>query len=150
MADHDDGKSQLAENVRFYGEMRFKQLTLFMAAMTAVAGGIAQFPQNRWWIALAGIYVTAVMWVMEVRSSLYGFAALKAAGKLWPSPEPKLFPWLTATLVVSFLYIGFYAFWLACVRLWCRTCASFYLGLVIDVALVAYITVNYWHHRRVS
>lgn len=68
---NDDARlSQLAENMRFYGDMRFKQLTLFMAAMTAVAGGITEASQYRWWIALAGMCIAAVMWVMEVRSTI--------------------------------------------------------------------------------
>jgi hypothetical protein len=67
--------SQLAENMRFYGDMRFRQLTLFMAAMTAVAGGIVGSIQYRWWIALGGLCITAVIWVMEVRSTINFIAA---------------------------------------------------------------------------
>ena len=77
--------SQLAENHRFFGDMRFKQLTLFMAAMTTAAAGVMQFPGHRWWIALSALFVTAVMWVIEVRAALNGIAAHKAIPELFPT-----------------------------------------------------------------
>lgn len=148
MAPHDnDSLSHVAENMRFYGDMRFKQLTLFMAAMTAVAGGIMQYAPARWWIALAGLCITGAMWVMEVRSTLYAVATCDAAPRAWPLPKPKLFPWLTASLVVLLLYIGFYATWLICLRVWCPKCMSFYVGLVVGLVLLAFSIVNYWDRR---
>jgi hypothetical protein len=53
--------SQLAENHRFFGDMRFKQLTLFMAAMSAAGAGVMQFTGSRWWIALGALFVTGVI-----------------------------------------------------------------------------------------
>jgi hypothetical protein len=62
--------SKLAENVRFFADMHFKQLTLFMAAMTAVTGGIVVSSLYQWWIALGGLCITAVIWTMEIRSTI--------------------------------------------------------------------------------
>lgn len=136
-----------AENMRFYGDMRFKQLSLFLAAMTAAGGGIAQLSAYRWWIALAALYVTAVLWVMETRSSLYGIANGKAAAGFWPRPQRMLFPWLSATLVVFFLYVGFYAFWLRCIWAWYRCSFTFCVGSVVGLLLFMYSCVNYWRQR---
>jgi len=136
--------SQLAENMRFYGDMRFKQLTLFMAAMTAVAGGVVESSQYRWWIALGGLCITAVMWVMEIRSTINFDAVHKCAPELWPRAQSKLFRWLTASLAVLLLYIAFYAFWLSCMRKWCPACCiPFYSGLTIGFALLLFSIANY-------
>jgi hypothetical protein len=140
--------AQFAENMRFYGDMRFKILTLFLAAMTAVAGGIGQYPQHRWWLALAGVCITAAMRVMEVRSTLNFVALHNQTPELWLRSSSKLFPWLTATSVVLVLHVGFYAFWLGCLRVWCHTCVSFCLGVTVGVILLIFSIVNYWPHRQ--
>jgi hypothetical protein len=70
---HDTRLSQLAENYRFFGDTRFKQLTLFVAAMSAAGAGVAQYPGIRWWIALGALFVTGVMWVAEVRATNLGW-----------------------------------------------------------------------------
>ena len=150
MVDHDkETVSQLMQHLRFYGDMRFKQLTLFMAAMTAVSSGVLQYPQNRWWIALAGLCITSVMWVMETRSTLYALAAHNAIpADLLPRPNVKCFRWLGASLVVLLLHLGFYSFWLVCIRIWCPTCISFCIGLIVGIGLLSYSTVNYWFGRK--
>jgi hypothetical protein len=51
-------ESQFASNFRFYVELRFKQLALFLSAMTAAGVGVAQFPMERWWVAVAALMVT--------------------------------------------------------------------------------------------
>ena len=137
--------SQLAENMRFYGDMRFKQLTLFMAAMTAVGGGVVGSSQYRWWIALGGLCITAVMWVMEIRSTINFNAVHKCAPELWPRAQSKLFRLLTASHAVLLLYVGFYAFWLYSMRKWCPACCvSFYSELIVGFALLLFSVANYW------
>jgi hypothetical protein len=110
--------SQLAENMRFFADMRFKQLTLFMAAMTAVGTGIIESFQYRWWIALGGLCITAVIWVMEVRSTMNFVTNHKKAKELWPREKPELFRWFTSSHVVLLLYGGFYIVWLGCIKEW--------------------------------
>ena len=129
--------------------MRFKQLTLFMAAMAAAVGGIGQYAQYRWWIALGALFITAVMWVMEVRSTLNFWAVHKVGPHLWIPAHSKLFPWLTATLVVLILHVAFYAFWLGVLRTWGPSaCITFCLGLVVGLALLVFSIVNYSHVSR--
>jgi hypothetical protein len=144
---HDDVRlSQLAETYRFYGDMRFKQLTLFMAAMTAAIGGVRQFPEDRWWIGLAGLLFTAVMWIMEVRSTVNAIETHDAVRELFPR-QRKFWPLLNASYAVLLLHIAFYVFWLLRIRAWCPECISFYIGTAIGLVLLVFSSVNYWRHR---
>lgn len=139
-------KSQIAENFRFYGDMRFKQLTLFMAAMTAAAAGVLQPSQIRWWIALGALYVAAVMWIVEVRSTLTAIAAHDAIPELSTRPDT-FWPLLNSSLAVLSLHIAGYVLWLLCVRAWWHSRVPFYIGEAIGVGLLVYSGVNYWRHR---
>ena len=141
----DDVKlTQLCENMRFYGEMRFKQLTLLMAGMTAAGAGVAQYPLLKVPLAFAGMLFTSVMWVMEVRSTLYGVAHREAAPQLWPCPSAVRFRWLNATNAVLFLHMAFYAFWLWCGALWHPSCLLLILGIGLAVLLLVFSIANYW------
>ena len=103
-------QTQFSENMRFYGDMRFKQLTLLMAAMTAAGAGVAQYPQLSGPIAAAAAVFRAVMWVMEIRSTLYWVAFKEKVPTLWPSAKVTLWKQLNATNVVLFLHAFFYGF----------------------------------------
>lgn len=139
--------SQVAENHRFFGDMRFKQLTLFMAAMTAAGAGVMQFPGNRWWIAFGALFVSAVMWVIEVGAALSGIASREAIPELFP-PRPRFWPWINASWAVLALHVACYATWLWCIRIWCPTCCfSFYVGVLVGIMLCIYSVVNYWRQR---
>ena len=107
-----DKSKELVANMRFYGDMRFKQLTLFMAWLTISVGGVAQFgetqivngTQLKGVIAVASMLFTAVLWIMEVRSSLYWVAHREEVRDLWPSPGNLRLGWLNATNSVFLLY----------------------------------------------
>jgi hypothetical protein len=139
--------AQRAENFRFYGDMRFKQLTLFMAAMTAVGAGVMQFPENRSWIALGGLFVTAVMWVVEVRATLNAIAAHNAIPEVFP-PHRAFMPWLNSSCAVLMLHIVCYGSWLWCVGAWCASPVPLYAGALIGPVLVVFSVVNYWRQRK--
>jgi hypothetical protein len=141
--DSDAIKIQIAENMRFFADMRFKQLTLFVAAMTAVAGGIVVSMPYRWWIALGGLCITAVMWLMEIRSTINFVTNYNYAPELWPRKKPKLIGWLTASHDVAFLYAGSYLWWLICVKRWGPTfCFSFYIGSLAGAVLLYFFYRN--------
>jgi hypothetical protein len=142
--------AQLTENMRFYGDMRFKQLTLFMAAMTVATGRIIDHPAHRWWIALAALFITSVMWIMETRSTLYALALHNEIGDaFWPRPQVKLFRWLGSSFAVLMLHASFYSFWLGCIRGWCPTCCvSFFVGLIVGIGLLSYSVFNYWDVKK--
>jgi hypothetical protein len=144
---NDTRLSQLAENHRFFGDMRFKQLTLFMAAMSAAGAGVVQFTAIRWWIALGALFVTGVMWVVEVRATLAGIAAHNAIPELFPSR--KIFwPWINSSWAVLLLHIGFYVLWLACIRAWGPSArVSFCIGILVGLVLLIFSIVNYYYQR---
>ncbi len=121
-------KAQIAESLRFYGDMRFKQLTLFMAAMTAAGAGVMQFSLGRWWIALAALFVTAVMWVVEVRATLNAIAAHDTIPEVFPKRSAMFWLWLNSSWAVLLLHMACYVVWLYCVGSWALRGASFYIG----------------------
>src|SRR5262245_28629756 len=145
-------KVALIENARFYADMRFKQLTLLIGYQTASA--YAAFtsgdspvtktaPAINAGMAVAGISMifTAVLWVMEIRSTLYRDAAIKAAGIAWPHPRPR-WRWINATTAVLGLHIVIYAGWL-----WYGISQGMGAALnlafgVLGLVLIAYSVVN--------
>src|SRR5688572_20928973 len=113
-------RTQLAENMRFYADMRFKQLTLFLAGLTLAAAGVAQYGKDelvgaitiRQAVAVAAALLTAVMWVMEVRASIYWRVHREEVPDLWPRPKGDPFALLNATNSLLVLHFAIYSFWL--------------------------------------
>ena len=145
---HDDVKlSELAETHRFYGDMRFKQLTLFMAAMSAAIGGVHEFPNERWWLAVAGLFFTGVMWIMEVRSTAYSIGLHSAAPELLPR-QKFFWPLLNSSFAVLSLHVAFYLFWLSRIHAWGPTCISFSIGAAVGLMLLVFSIGNYYRRRH--
>ena len=149
-------RNQMAENMRFYGDMRFKQLTLLMGAMTLVGAGVAQYPDVavirsldvRALLAIAGMLFAGVMWVMEVRSTVNFFAAREQAKDLWPFWSPERFHWLNkvlnATNAVLALHIVFYWFWFWCAAVWQGGWLLLVVGSSAGGLLLVFSAVNYF------
>jgi len=120
-------ETQLAENLRFYGNARFQQLTLFMAGLTAITAGMVHDETMKPFIyvlslravlAIFGMLFTAVIWVMEVRSTIYWTIHWSCARHIWPLPATPWCEWLTASSAVAGLYFFTYiALWL-CAYQW--------------------------------
>lgn len=80
-------KDQIAENLRFYSEMRFKQLTVWMTGMSLLTAGSIQYADKvmfsgffvREALAIAAVMFTSVVWIMEIRSTLYWVANRESA-----------------------------------------------------------------------
>lgn len=155
-------RNQLAENMRFYGDMRFKQLTLLIGAMTLVGAGVAQYPNvpvvatldARSLLAMAGMLFAGVMWLMEVRSTVNFVAAREQAPDLWPFWSPERFGWLNevlnATNAVLVLHVIFYWFWFWCAAMWQESWALLTAGSIGGGLLLAFSGVNYfqvWRHE---
>ncbi|MBZ5702905.1 MAG: hypothetical protein LAN84_13800 [Acidobacteriia bacterium] len=154
MSNDDVKREQLAENMRFYGEMRFKQLTLLSGGMTLLGAGAVQYPDKvlfcavsvRAVCALAGMLFTSILWVMEVRSTLGFYAAREHAMELWPrAKDPQgIFRWFSATNAVLLLHLIFYSFWFACAMHWGVRCFVLSLLAVWGLLLVLFTVVSYW------
>ena len=138
-------------NFQFYGEIRFKQLTLMMAWLSIAGVGIAQFGQYlivrniqlREIIAVASLLVTSVIWVMEVRSSIFGAELISRYPQLWPVPSKNFMPFVSATSVVLGFYIAVYAFWLWCVYEWRGTHIIFWISSAAFGFLLIFSIENY-------
>jgi hypothetical protein len=143
MDNDDHSQTQLGENLRFYGDMRFKQLTLLMAAMTALGAGIAQYANLRGALAAVGMFFVGVMWVMEVRSTLYFNATREVAPQLWPRPPRAALHWLSATNAVLILHAAFYGLWLWCVAQWLSDVVLEVLGAALGVLFLVFTVTSY-------
>ena len=112
-------RKQIGDNLRFYSDARFKQLTLFLSWITLLAAGLFQFEDKllakelnvRLAIPAFAMFVTAVFWVMEIRATLNWRAHRDSSPDLWPRPPADIWSWLNATHAVFILYAGIYATW---------------------------------------
>jgi hypothetical protein len=161
MSDDDRKGIQLVENIRFYGEMRFKQLTLFMAGMTVLGAGVAQYPSSKLFdglelrivLAVAAMLFTGVIWIMEVRSTLQAIASREQAKEFWPRPKPKHFGSINATNAVLVLYIVSYGFWFWCAQQWGTPLPALLLCGPLGLILLIFSAVSYyplWTYKESS
>ncbi len=95
---------------RFFGNLRFSQLGFYGVIagllLNAMRGDTSVLMTNR--IAVAGVLVTAVVWLMEISSTLHGIAWKKRADV---DPPAGLFPPFNASNAVLGFYIFAYTFW---------------------------------------
>lgn len=150
-------KNQIGQNMLFYGEMRFKQLTLLLAWLTIAGAGIAQFGpkiiigsiQLRLLLAVSSMLVVSVLWLMEISSTLYWVANREAYPELWPSPPKtkpeKLVNILNATNAVLVFYIILYWFWFCCAYQWGLSLIFTIIGIILGVILFIYSIIRYIH-----
>ena len=107
--------------MKFYGEARFKQLTIFITWMTLLLGGLLQFAdkpiastiQLLTVVPVAAMLVTAVFWVLEVRATLYFRANRDRFPELWPSLPRDRWSFLNASNAIFLLYYASYSSWLS-------------------------------------
>jgi hypothetical protein len=146
-------RQQLAENMRFYGDMRFKQLTLLMAWLSLVGGGVAQYgsinlvgeTNVRQVLALSAVFFTIVMWVMEVRSTIQWVAHRDAAPELWPRPTNDPFRLVNSTNAVLIFHFGVCSFWLWCAYRWNANCV---LATILGLLMLLVSVFSIYHYRH--
>lgn len=104
---------QNCEDHRFFGDMRFKQLTLWSVGMGYVLNvlygkeskSLTVHQIGIWYVA--AFFWTSVIWVMEVRSSKHGVRRMELKRKLeWKKDVGLSNKWtlLNSTNAVAFLY----------------------------------------------
>jgi hypothetical protein len=161
---------QRSELRSWYADNRFKQLTLWFAAMTLlITAGYHHesdiaLGQHPFIVPLLGILLTSAFWVMEVSSSLREIEAvesLKSYEKLVPIPT-KLKNWtfFNHTNVTLLLYIVSFGFWTALVwtglaehvklgKLTERCMATIMVAITVaGVVLLTYTVREYWYLWR--
>ncbi len=117
----DTTRKSIADNMRFYGDARFKQLTLFLTWMTLLAGGFFQFGDKQFAVDMGLLYaiptysmlVICLFWILEVRSTLYWRAHRDRSPDLWPSPPKDSWRALNASNAILWLYLTTYIAWYA-------------------------------------
>lgn len=125
---HVEEYKDVSSNLRQYANMRFAQLTLFVAlsgALVSVAFKPAtQVAAPRWIIRTAGIVLSLVFWLLEHRSTVYWIAFIKRAERLEdklsfrqykgrPKSRVLLKIEINATNAVRLLFSFSILFWLA-------------------------------------
>jgi hypothetical protein len=148
-------RTQLAENMRFYADMRFKQLTLFLAGLTLAAGGVAQYGTHQLVraitiqqaVAVAAALLTAVMWVMELRASIYWRVHREEVPDLWPRPKGDPFALLNATNSLLVLHLTIYSFWLWAGHWWGVSDWLIYPLVALGVLLLTFSATCSWIYR---
>ena len=143
--DDKDRSKQIGDNLRFYSDARFKQLTLFLSWITLLAAGLLQFEANPaakhlnlgQALPVFAMFVTAVFWVMEIRATLNWRAHREAEPSLWPRPPTDGWSWLNATHAVFVLYAGIYLVWFQVARL--QSVGSLFTWLAALLGIVVLI-----------
>lgn len=150
--------TRISEILRFYGEMRFKQLTVFLAWLTLASAGAVHFgglefvgaQSLRAIVAPATMFVTGVVWVMEVRSTMYFVSIRSEAPEVWPHTKKTFLPAINATNAVFLLYCVNYGFWCWCGFKWN---INFWILLVFALAgfvIFLFTVINYWRCFKLS
>jgi membrane protein YdbS with pleckstrin-like domain len=152
-----DQASEIAQNLRFYSDARFKQLTLLLAAMAAAAAGAvkdspAQLTPTvtvRQLVAVAAMLVVSVLWVMEVRAAAYWAAHREKGTEVWPSPPTNVFWWLNATDMLLALHVGLFVGWWWFGMKWRLAAPWLALAAALFVLMAIFSVVTYrplWKH----
>lgn len=116
-----DKETELYQNMRFYGEMRFKQLTVFLAWLAIAGTGVASDSgcENildgaslQLIIGFASMLVTGIIWIMEISSTKHFFAHRDNQDETikWPVANIQL-RHLNATNATVLFYALSYFFW---------------------------------------
>ena len=152
---NDERRTQLGENMRFYGDMRFKQLTLLIAWLTLAGAGVAQYGEKvlvgslcvKQGLALSAVIFVGVLWIMEIQASLFWRAHRDQARDLWPRPDNYPFGWVNSTNALFVLHLVLYVFWLYCAFVWSANLALVEILGVIGVFILVVGVYGYAKNR---
>ncbi|HEX7288766.1 MAG TPA: hypothetical protein VF532_21465 [Candidatus Angelobacter sp.] len=154
-----DVYKELSSDHRFFGDARFKQLTVWSAVTGFLLNAALSdknslsLMQHPFILPICGILFTSVFWVMEVRATLHGIEALRSKRRfevdfaVAPMARWTLFNHTNATLI---LYVLSYAVWWFLVY---HADTKFWLAsgpfLALGICLVAFTIREYkdiWIH----
>lgn len=117
----------VSANMRQYANMRFGQLTLFIATNAAMVAAAfkpaAQVAAPRWTIRTIGILLSVVFWLLESRSTAYWNVFMDRAKELErdlsfsqylnrPDPPELVGLKTNATNAIHLLFVSIVAFWI--------------------------------------
>ena len=163
--DKNERSKELVANMRLYSDMRFKQLTIFMTWLTLSVGGVAQFGDKsianglnvNVLIACASLIFISILWIMEIKSTIYWAANREEVRCLWPSLNiqyPRYLKFLSffdATNAILVLYTCTLFFWVFCLFNWLDYWWLSFAGIGILIFLIIFTVFNYkplWAHKK--
>jgi len=119
MDKNEEHLNRLSSTMRLYADIRFKQLTLFLAWHTIAGAGIVNYGTDKFIgsfsvrvvLSLASIFVIAVIWVMEYSATLFWDKIQKQAPEIWPVPDSRFLKYVNASTMGFSLYAATYLFW---------------------------------------
>lgn len=149
-------ENELYQNMRFYGEMRFKQLTLFLAWLTIAGTGVSQSGEKlildgaslQLIIGFASMLVTGIIWIMEISSTKYWISHREIQTKKWPASN-RVWKQLSATNATILFYALTYSFWFYASIIWNGNCIFLIIYGIVFILLIIYTIINYlsiWRH----
>lgn len=150
---------QNCEDHRFYGDMRFKQLTLWSVGMgfllNAVFGKdaacLSVLHRGLW--CFAAFFWTAVIWVMEVRSTVHGLRRIEYRAGIEGSAGGRYsnkWTLLNASSVIALLYASSCVVWsIQLLTIWGARVIAFWVMSAAFALLAAFTIREYlemWKH----
>ena len=150
--------AQKHEYLRYFGDMRFKQLTLLMGFMSVAVGGIVAVGRKsfipgvdlQWVIAAIGLLFTSMLWIMEVRSTVAWSEVKSATAVTGPFYEYFFPSFINATSVVLGFYMVIYAFWAYCIFVLASKIFLNIVSICMFAILVVISVVNYSHCIKIT
>lgn len=150
-------RTQLAENMRFLADMRFKQLTIAVAGLSAAGAGMAQYGSGEPMkvnatmcnaicqiIAVNAILFIAVFWVMEIRSTLSWRAHRTKEPDLWIKSPRTPIPSFNASNAIFAFYALQYGFWIWCTWKWAVPCWLTTILSFLGIMIFFHGAASYW------
>jgi len=150
---------QNCEDHRFYGDMRFKQLTLWSVGIGFLlntlygkdASTLSVFHRGVW--CAAAFFWTAVIWVMEVRSTVHGLRRIEYRAGIEGAPEGRYsnkWTLLSASSAIALLYAASCVVWsVQLLTIWGASAITFWVTAAAFALLAAFTVREYlpmWEH----
>ena len=149
----EDLEKELIQNMRFYGELRFKQLALYLAWITIAVAGISQYGSTiifhntplKLLVSFASMFITFIIWTMEISSTLYWVVHREKqnSDKKWPKPDFK-FKIINSTNAIICFYTVNYLFWLFTAFIWEGHFIFLIIYTILFIFQVINTGLNYW------
>jgi len=135
----DIARKQIAEILHFYANAHFKNLRFFLSYTALLWVGLAYFGDKPFAktigvldvIPTIGMLVTAIYWIMHIRSQQYWHTHHRVAPDLWLRPLPDRWRYFTTTTTIFLLYAVIYLLWFS---LGIRLATFFAVPLTLGVA----------------
>jgi hypothetical protein len=144
-------RKSIADNLRFYADARFKQLTIFITWMTLLIGGLLQLSDKPVAVILgltsvipiAALLITSVFWIMEIRATLYWRTHRDQSPDLWPAIPRDGWRHLNATNGIFALYLSSYCAWVAAFIKLSASCWISALAVMVGIVIFIFGVVEY-------